>query len=85
MYAHTPGGWGWGYARDSYTNTLYFVAGDVDISWLHDFGPHFGFELGVKLGLAGRVSGDIGKYYPRSLMFGKDVYPIFAIYSGFRF
>jgi hypothetical protein len=87
VYARTPhNGWGWVYVPDPYrSNTLYYVAGDIDISWLHDFGPHFGFELGVKFGLAGRVAGDVGKNYPRSLMFGKDVYPIVAFYSGFRF
>jgi hypothetical protein len=66
-------------------NALYYVAGDIDISWLHDFGDHFGFELGIKVGLAGRVAGRVGRDYPRSVMFGPDVYPIFNIYSGFRF
>lgn len=61
-----------------------FLAGDVDISWLHDFGQHFGFELGIKLGLAGRIAGRIGRY-PRGVTFGRDCYPILALYSGFRF
>lgn len=73
----------YGYA--SRRNTLYWLFGDVDVSWLHDFGPHFGFELGVKFGLAGLVGGEIGRSYPRFVMFGKSVYPIFSIYSGFRF
>jgi hypothetical protein len=68
-----------------YRNSLTFLYGDVDISWLHDFAPHFGFELGMKLGLAGRISGEVGRRYPRSFMFGSNVYPILAFYSGFRF
>ena len=77
--------WGGGYYADEYArNSLYFLAADVDISWLHDFSPHFGFELGVKLGLAGRVGGEVGRYYPRGLMFGKDVYPVISFFLGFR-
>lgn len=82
----------WRYAREyhrgyhvDYLNTLYFLAGDVDVSWVHDFGPRFAFELGLKAGLAGRVGGQIGNHYPRSATFGKDVYPIFSLYSGLRF
>jgi hypothetical protein len=30
--------------------------------------------------LVGRVGGTVGKNYPRSLMFGKDVYPIVSMY-----
>ena len=56
----------------------------MDVSWLHDFSSHFGFELGVKLGLAGCVVGNLGRY-PRGVMFGRDLYPILALYSGFRF
>ena len=84
VYVHPISGWGWG-IPDSYRNTLYFVYGDVDISWLHDFSPHFGFELGMKLGVAGLAGGNIGKYYPRSLMIGPGAYPFVAFYSGFRF
>lgn len=69
----------------SHRNTLYWVFGDVDVSWLYDFDPHFGFEFGVKLGLAGLVGGTVGRRYPEFLMFGKGVYPVFSIYSGFRF
>ncbi len=77
-----------GYSYYRYTctrNTLYYVFGDIDISWLHDFTPHVGFEVGLKLGLAGRVSGQVGRDYPSGVMFGKDVYPIISIYSGLRF
>jgi hypothetical protein len=66
-------------------NTLYYLFGDVDLSWLHDFGPHFGFELGVKFGLAGRVSGTVGRDYPSFEMWGKDVYPVASLYTGLRF
>ncbi|HEY3789890.1 MAG TPA: hypothetical protein VGL71_13610, partial [Urbifossiella sp.] len=61
------------------------VAADVDFSWLHDFSPHFGFELGLKLGIATRVSGTVGDDYPSGLMWGKTVSPLVALYSGFRF
>lgn len=64
---------------------LYFLVGDVDISWLHDFSPHFGFELGLKLGLAGRVGGEVGDRYPRALMFGRNFYPVVSVFTGLRF
>jgi hypothetical protein len=73
------------YDYSSHRNALYWVFGDVDVSWLYDFDPHFGFEFGVKLGLAGLVGGKVGRRYPEFVMFGKSVYPIFSIYSGFRF
>jgi hypothetical protein len=76
--------YGFSYYDCSY-NSLYYLAGDIDISWLHDFSPHFGFEFGVKVGLAGRVSGTVGRDYPRGVMWGKDLYPILSIYSGLRF
>lgn len=66
-------------------SSLTYLAGDVDVSWLHDFGPHLGFELGMKFGLAGRVGGDVGDCYPRSVMWGRNLYPIVAVYSGLRF
>lgn len=66
-------------------NPLYYIAGDIDISWLHDFGDHCGFELGVKIGLAGRVGGTVGNDYPNVVMFGRDFFPIFNFYSGLRF
>ena len=66
-------------------NSLYFLAGDVDFSWLHDFSPRFGFELGLKLGLAGRLGGTVGHDYPSGAMWGKSLYPIVAFYTGVRF
>lgn len=77
--------YGGGYYTTGYKrNALWYAFGDVDVSWLHDFGPHFGFELGVKLGLAGRVAGKVGRDYPSFVMFGKDFYPLFSVYAGFR-
>ena len=79
---------GYGYAGFTttyYRNPLYYLFADVDVSWLHDFSPHFGMELGVKVGIAGRVSGRVGQDYPEFVMFGKDVYPLFSVFSGFRF
>jgi hypothetical protein len=66
-------------------NTLYYLAGDIDISWLHDFSPYFAYELGIKLGLAGRLSGRVGDDYPSGIMWGKNLYPILSLYTGFRF
>ena len=78
--------WGYNYYYwDSYYNSVFYVFGDIDISWLHDFSPHFGFELGVKVGLAGRVGGNLGNDYPRSVTWGSSLYPVFSLYSGFRF
>jgi hypothetical protein len=74
-----------GYFGGSNHGGIAYLAGDVDLSWLHDFTPHFGFELGVKLGLAGRLAGGERYSYPRGVMFGRDLYPILALYSGFRF
>lgn len=68
----------------SHDSGVTFLVADVDLSWLHDFGPHFGFEMGVKLGLGLKVAGQTGRY-PRGVMFGRDLYPILALYSGFRF
>ena len=73
------------YTYDYSRNALYYLAGDVDISWLHDFSPHFGYEIGLKLGIAGRLAGTVGRDYPRGVMWGKDFYPIVSVYSGFRF
>ena len=71
--------------RPSFYNSLYYLALDVDVSWLHDFGSHFGYEIGMKFGIAGRVGGTVGSHYPRALMFSKDVFPLLNFYSGLRF
>ena len=83
-YHHDPFGGSYPYS-DHQFNSLYYLAGDVDISWLHDFSPYFGYELGIKLGIAGRLSGRVGDDYPSGLMWGKNLYPILSLYSGFRF
>lgn len=72
-------------SRRGHWSSLYYLAADVDISWLHDFSPHFGYELGVKLGFAARVSGDVGDNYPRHVMWGRNAYPIVGVYTGLRF
>lgn len=66
-------------------SSLTYVALDMDISWLHDFIPHCGYEIGVKVGIAVRTSGTVGSDYPKFAMFGPDVYPLFNVYSGLRF
>jgi hypothetical protein len=77
-----PSGGFWGRRH----STLFYLAADVDVSWLHDFSPHFGFEVGVKAGIAGRVGGSWGgSARPDAVMFGRDFYPILSVYSGFRF
>lgn len=83
---YTSGYYSFGYYTSDYKrNNLYFLAADVDISWLHDFSPHFGYEIGLKLGLAFRVAGDVGDSYPGFVMFGRNLYPVISVYSGFRF
>jgi hypothetical protein len=77
--------YGYWVGGDARYTTLYYLAGDVDVSWLHDFSPRFGFELGLKVGLAGRLAGRVGDDYPGWLMWGRNVYPIFSLYSGLRF
>ncbi len=73
------------YQDERNRNVLCYLAGDIDFSWLHDFSPRFGYELGLKLGIAGRISGNVGDHYPRGVMWGRDLYPIVALYTGFRF
>ena len=58
----------------------YFLIPDVEISWLHDFASHFGWEIGLNLGLGvgawqayGDQSGRIGPI------------PMLSAFSGFRF
>ncbi len=63
--------------------TRVYAAADVDISWLHDFSPHFGYELGLKLGLGVRLSGDWDD--PPGTMFTESAFPIVSVFSGFRF
>ena len=38
----------------------YFLNLDVDLSWLHEFTPSFGWELGLHLGLRTGLSGTEG-------------------------
>jgi hypothetical protein len=76
---------GYWYTGNARYTTLSYLAGDVDFSWLHDFSPRFGFELGLKVGIAGRLSGAVGDDYPSGVMWGRNFYPIVAMYSGIRF
>ncbi len=82
------GYYSFGYYQDRYEkNTAVALAADVDISWLHDFSPHFGVELGFKLGLAVRVSGEIEPWtrgVPKT-MFNSNLYPIASFFYGLRF
>ncbi len=59
-----------GYFSSGSTQT--FAAADVDVSRAHDFSPHVAYELGFKLGLAGRLAGE----GDRLLMFNKNLFPI---------
>lgn len=67
--------------------TASFLAVDVDISWLHDFSPHFGVEFGFKLGLAFRLSGRVDDnfdFFPNT-MFNSNFYPLVSFFYGVRF
>jgi hypothetical protein len=57
-----------------------FLAPTVDISWLHDFTPHFGWELGLHVGLG---VGLAGRDY-RGESAGGMVTPLLSLYTGFR-
>jgi hypothetical protein len=60
--------------------SIYYVASDVDVSWLHQFTRHFGLELGVKAG------GEVALNAPAWLSTGHTaVLPELAIFAGFRF
>lgn len=74
--------------RNSPRTPRTYIAADVDISWVHQYAPHFAWESGLKLGVAGKVGGTWGKdraNVQRSLMFGKDCYPLLNVFWGFRF
>jgi len=85
---YRSGYYSFGYYDYTYTkSTAVFLAADVDISWLHDFSPHFGFELGFKLGLAFRASGQVGdlaRGVPKT-MFNSNLFPVVSFFYGFRF
>lgn len=75
------------YAYAEPKTARYYLAADVELSWLHDFSDRLGWEMGVKLGLAGRVGGQWGSEDPPNtpFAFGKSVYPIYNLFWGFRF
>jgi hypothetical protein len=60
--------------------TLYFVASDVDVSWVHEFSDHFAYELGLKVG--GSVEFNAPAYESLS---GTAFVPDLAIFTGVRF
>ena len=82
------GYYSFGYYDYTYAkSTAVFLAADVDISWLHDFSPHFGVEIGFKLGLAFRASGQVGDWtrgIPNT-MFNSNLFPIVSFFYGLRF
>jgi hypothetical protein len=62
-------------ARDGY-----FVIPDVEIAWLHDFANHFGWELGLDVGLG------VGVWQAFGLESGRvSPVPILSAFGGFRF
>ncbi len=64
----------------------YFLAGDVDISWLHEFGPRCAIDLGFKLGVAGKLGGTpVNDDLSRIGMFSQNFYPLVGLFSGLRF
>src|SRR5436190_377161 len=66
----------------------YYLTADVNISWLHDFSPHLGWEMGMKFGIAQRIAGTWGSFFDRSardVSFNKSMYPLVNVFWGFRF
>ena len=61
--------------------SVLFLAPNVDVIWLHDFSPHFGWELGVHagigIGLSGRDDHDRDA--------GGRLTPLFSVFTGLRF
>ncbi|MGK5085160.1 hypothetical protein WDW37_17875 [Bdellovibrionota bacterium FG-1] len=55
--------------------TWYYVATDADIEWLHQFGDHWAFELGTKLGGQLQIQAD-GNVRPL---------PVVSLFTGIRY
>jgi hypothetical protein len=58
----------------------YFVVPDVEVAWVHDFANHFGFELGLDLGLG--VAFWQGDQFQSARV---SVLPLLSAYTGFNF
>jgi hypothetical protein len=58
----------------------YFVIPDVEVTWLHDFANHCGWELGLDVGLG------VGVWQASGLESGRvSPVPILSAFTGFRF
>lgn len=62
------------------TRTGYFLVPDVEVAWLHDFDAHFGWELGLDLGLGVAVWEGDRYNSPRV-----SVLPLLSVFTGFNF
>jgi len=60
--------------------TVYYASADVDVSWLHEFAHHFGFEVGIKAG--GEVGWGLPAYESLS---GTAILPEVSLFTGVRF
>jgi hypothetical protein len=58
----------------------YFVIPDVEVAWLHDFDAHFGWELGLDLGLGVAFWGNGNTDGSRV-----TVMPLLSVFTGFSF
>jgi len=67
----------WNQPEDAVT----FLAPSVDITWLHDFLPHFGIELGVHVGLGIGLDGTDSDGDSAAGEFT----PLFNVFAGVRF
>ena len=76
--AGVPGGW---LHFDPYTN-VYIVSATADVSWVHQFSPHFawqvvGVHIGAGLGLGGQTSSNANA---RGM-----ILPELSLFTGLRF
>lgn len=60
--------------------SIYYVATDVDVSWLHEFAHHFGVEVGIKAG--GEVMLDAPSWVSTT---HTAILPELGIFAGVRF
>jgi hypothetical protein len=63
-----------------YSN-VYFLAANVDISWLHEISKHFGFELGLQVGAGIAFAGQDGF----NRVAAGEIQPQVSLFTGFRF
>ena len=60
--------------------SIYYVASDVDATWVHKFSESFGMEIGVKAG--GQIALDTPSWMALS---HEAIFPELAVFTGVRF